>query len=31
MLPGRAATRYDKPLANVMGFVKLAATAIWLK
>ncbi|MBY5690432.1 IS5 family transposase [Rhizobium leguminosarum] len=27
----RAATRYDKLLANFMGFVKLAAIAIWLK
>jgi putative transposase len=25
------ATRYDKLLANFMGFVKLAAIAIWLK
>jgi hypothetical protein len=24
-------TRYDKLLANFMGFVKLAAIAIWLK
>ncbi len=28
---GRVATRYDKLLANFMGFVKLAAIAIWLK
>ncbi len=27
----RGATRYDKLLANFMGFVKLAAIAIWLK
>jgi putative transposase len=27
----RVATRYDKVLANFMGFVKLAAIAIWLK
>lgn len=27
----RVATRYDKLLANYMGFVKLAAIAIWLK
>ena len=27
----RVATRYDKPLANFMGFVKLAAIAIWLR
>jgi putative transposase len=27
----RVATRYDKRLANFMGFVKLAAIAIWLK
>jgi hypothetical protein len=27
----RLATRYDKLLANFMGFVKLAAIAIWLK
>ncbi|KAF5881699.1 IS5 family transposase [Rhizobium sp. PEPV16] len=27
----RVATRYDKLLANFMGFVKLAANAIWLK
>ena len=27
----RVATRYDKLLANFMGFVKLAAIAIWLK
>ena len=27
----RVATRYDKLLANVMGFVKLAAIAIWLR
>ncbi len=27
----RVATRYDKFLANFMGFVKLAAIAIWLK
>ena len=27
----RVATRYDKLLANFMGFVKLAALAIWLK
>ncbi|MBY3246960.1 IS5 family transposase [Rhizobium laguerreae] len=27
----RIATRYDKLLANFMGFVKLAAIAIWLK
>jgi hypothetical protein len=26
----RLATRYDKLLANFMGFVKLAAIAIWL-
>jgi transposase len=26
----RVATRYDKLAANFMGFVKLAATAIWL-
>jgi putative transposase len=25
------ATRYDKLLANFMGFVKLAAIAIWLR
>jgi putative transposase len=25
------ATRYDKLLANFMGFVKLAAIAIWLQ
>ena len=25
------ATRYDKLLVNFMGFVKLAAIAIWLK
>ncbi len=25
------ATRYDKLLANFMGFVKVAAIAIWLK
>ena len=27
----RVAARYDKLLANFMGFVKLAAIAIWLK
>lgn len=27
----RVATRYDKLLANFMGFVKLAAISIWLK
>ena len=27
----RVATRYDKLLQNFMGFVKLAALAIWLK
>jgi len=27
----RVATRYDKLLANFIGFVKLAAIAIWLK
>ena len=27
----RVATRYDKLLANFMGFVKLAALAIWLR
>lgn len=27
----RVATRYDKLLANYMGFVKLAAIAIWLR
>lgn len=27
----RVATRYDKLLANFMGFVKLAAIATWLK
>jgi putative transposase len=27
----RVATRYDKLLRNFMGFVKLAAIAIWLK
>lgn len=27
----RVAIRYDKLLANFMGFVKLAAIAIWLK
>jgi hypothetical protein len=27
----RLATRYDKLLDNFMGFVKLAAIAIWLK
>jgi putative transposase len=27
----RVATRYDKLLANFMGFAKLAAIAIWLK
>jgi putative transposase len=27
----RVATRYDKLLANFMGFVKLAVIAIWLK
>ncbi len=27
----RVATRYDKLLANLMGFVKLAAIALWLK
>lgn len=27
----RVATRYDKLIANFMGFVKLAAIAIWLK
>ena len=27
----RVATRYDKRLQNFMGFVKLAALAIWLK
>ena len=27
----RVATRYDKLLVNFMGFVKLAAVAIWLK
>jgi len=28
---GSSSTRYDKLLANFMGFVKLAAIAIWLK
>ena len=28
---GRVATRYDKRLANFLGFVKLAAIAIYLK
>ena len=27
----RVATRYDKLLANFMGYVKVAAIAIWLK
>jgi putative transposase len=27
----RVATRYDKLLANFLGFVKLAAVAIWLR
>jgi len=27
----RVAARYDKLLANFMGFVKLAAITIWLK
>jgi putative transposase len=27
----RVATRYDKLLANFIGFVKLAAIAIWLR
>ena len=27
----RVATRYDKLLANFMGFVKLAAIAIWIR
>jgi putative transposase len=27
----RVATRYDKLLVNFMGFVKLAAIAIWLR
>jgi putative transposase len=27
----RVATRYDKLLANFMGFVKLAAIASWLR
>lgn len=27
----RVATRYDKLLANFMGFVKLAAITIWLR
>ena len=27
----RVAPRYDKLIANFMGFVKLAAIAIWLK
>ena len=27
----RVATRYDKLLANFMGFVKLAAIAVWLR
>jgi putative transposase len=27
----RVATRYDKLLVNFMGFVKLAAIAVWLK
>lgn len=27
----RVATRYDKLLVNFMGFVKLAAIAIWIK
>jgi len=27
----RVATRYDKLLANFMGFVKLDAILIWLK
>jgi putative transposase len=27
----RVATRYDKLLVNYMGFVKIAAIAIWLK
>ena len=27
----RVATRYDKLLVNFMGFVKIAALAIWLR
>lgn len=27
----RGATRYNKLIANFMGFVKLAAIAIWLR
>jgi putative transposase len=27
----RVATRYDKLLANFLGFVKLAAVALWLR
>ena len=27
----RVATRYDKLLANFLGFVKLAAAAVWLR
>ena len=27
----RVATRYDKLLANFLGFVKIAAIALWLK
>jgi putative transposase len=27
----RGATRYDKLLANFMGFVKIASIAIWLR
>ncbi|OJY35304.1 MAG: hypothetical protein BGP06_05305 [Rhizobiales bacterium 65-9] len=27
----RVATRYDKLVANLMGFVKRAAIAIWLR
>lgn len=27
----RVATRYDKLLVNFMGFVKLAAIAIWIR
>jgi putative transposase len=27
----RVATRYDKSLANFLGFVKIAAITIWLR
>jgi transposase len=27
----RIATRYDKPAANYLGFIKLAAIRIWLR